>query len=219
MSYYFFMNKTQLPVPPSKMQLKINNKNKTINTINNGEVNILKTPGLTEVSFELLLPNSKYPFSSYFDGFQKAEYYLNTFKQLKTTNASFQFIVCRLSPHYEFLFDTNLTVSLENYEIIEDADNGLDVLTSIRLKQYKPHATKILNVKENADGNKVASIEKKRQTDREMSRIHKVIAGQTLLEICRKHLGDSSRLLEIAKMNNISNPNVLTPGQVIKLVK
>lgn len=213
------MNRTQLPVPPAKMQLRINNKNKTLNLINDGEVNILKTPGLTEVSFEVLLPNSQYPFSSYFEGFQKAEYFLNSFKQLKTTFAPFQFIVCRLSPHYEFLFDTNLTVALEDYEILEDANNGLDVMTSVKLKQYKPYATKVVNVKENADGSRVANVEQSRQTSREIPKIHKVIAGQTLLEICKKYLGDTSRLQEIAKLNKIINPNVLDAGQVIKFVK
>lgn len=216
MSYYFFMGKTQLPVAPGKMQLKINNKNKTLNLINDGEVNILKTPGLTEVSFEVLLPNSQYPFANYFTGFKSSEYFLNSFKQLKTTFNSFQFIVCRMSPSYEFLFDTNLKVALEDYEIIEDADNGLDVLTSIRLKQYKPYATKILNVKDNADGTKTASIEQKRESNKEVAQKYKVIAGQTLFEICKKQLGDGSKWQEIAKINNIVNPNSLDVGQVIK---
>lgn len=210
------MDKTQLPVAPGKMQLKINNKNKTLNLINDGEVNILKTPGLTEVSFEVLLPNSQYPFANYFTGFKSSEYFLNSFKQLKTTFNSFQFIVCRMSPSYEFLFDTNLKVALEDYEVIEDADNGLDVLTSIRLKQYKPYATKILNVKDNADGTKTASIEEKRESNKEVAKKYKVIAGQTLFEICKKQLGDGSKWQEIAKINNIINPNSLDVGQVIK---
>lgn len=220
MSYYFFMDKTQLPVPPAKLQLKINNKNKTLNLINDGEVNILKTPGLTEVSFEVLLPNSQYPFASYFTGFQKSDYFLSMFSKFKSTYAPFQFIVCRMGARtLDFLFDTNLKVALEDYEIIEDANNGTDVLTSVRLKQYKPYATKVLNVQTGADGAKTASVEQKRQTSREIPSIYKTIAGQTLLEICKKQLGDGSRWSEIAKLNGIINPNSLSPGQVIKFVK
>ena len=54
-----------LPVPPPKMETKINGQNKTINLINEGEVNLLKTTGLTDISFTCLLPNSQYPFASY----------------------------------------------------------------------------------------------------------------------------------------------------------
>lgn len=216
MSYYFFMGQTQLPVPPGKLQLKVNNKNKTITLINDGEVNILKTPGLTEVSFEVLLPNSRYPFATYFEGFREPDYFLNGFKQLKTSFNPFQFIVCRMSPRYEFLFDTNLKVGLEDYDIIEDAGNGLDLLVSVRLKQFKPHATKVLNVKTAEDGTKTASIEQKRETSREIPQVYKAMAGQTLFEICKKQLGDGSRWKEIANLNGIANPNILVSGQVIK---
>lgn len=65
MSYYFFLGNTMLPVPPPRMNTKINGKNKTINLINEGEVNLIKTPGLTEISFDFLLPNSRYPFANY----------------------------------------------------------------------------------------------------------------------------------------------------------
>ena len=54
MSYYFFLGNTMLPVPPPRMNTKINGKNKTINLINEGEVNLIKTPGLTEISFDFL---------------------------------------------------------------------------------------------------------------------------------------------------------------------
>lgn len=220
MSYYFFMDRTQLPVPPAKIQLKINNKNKTLNLINDGEVNMLKTPGLTEVSFEVLLPNSQYPFTNYSMGFQKANYFLNKFNQLKNSVASFQFIVCRMKMRtFDFLFDTNLTVALEDYEVIEDANNGLDVLVQVRLKQYKHYATKVLNIKEDADGTKKATADQKREARKELAKTYQVVANQTLFEICKKQLGDGSRWQEIAKLNNIINPNSIAPGQVIKFVK
>lgn len=219
MSYYFFMGETHLPVSPAKMQLKINNKNKTINLINDGEVNILKTPGLTEVSFEVLLPNFRYPFASYFSGYQRPKEFLDRFKQLKYTLIPFQFIVCRMSPRYEFLFDTNLKVSLEEYEVIEDAKNGFDVMVSIKLKQYRTYATKVVNVKENEAGTKTATIQETRETSREIPKVYQATADQTLFEICKKQLGDGSRWQEIALLNGIANPNILETGQVIKLVK
>ena len=41
------------------------------------EINIFKNPGLTELSFEILLPQVQYPFAYYPNGFQKAQYYLD----------------------------------------------------------------------------------------------------------------------------------------------
>lgn len=220
MSYYFFMGKVQLPVPPAKLQLKISNKNKTLDLINQGEINIAKIPGLTEVSFEVLLPNVKYPFASYFEGFRGADYFLEHFEKLKTSVDPFQFIVCRMTPRYEFLFSTNLTVTLEDYEITEEAGNGFDVQVPIRLKQYRPYATKILKIQTNEDGTKDATIEQQRSGGREIPKMYQSRDGsQTLFEICKTQLGDGSRWQEIAKLNNILHPNRLTPGQVIQLVK
>ena len=62
--YSFFLGSLQLPVPPESMEMVINNQNTTINLINDQEVNILRKAGLTEISFDALLPQTKYPFCS-----------------------------------------------------------------------------------------------------------------------------------------------------------
>ncbi|MGG7153511.1 hypothetical protein ACQPUR_23090, partial [Clostridium neonatale] len=96
MAYKFYMDKVLLPIPPSKMTTKISNKNKTVTLINDGEVSILKSQGLTEISFDLLLPNVEYPFADYKSGkFRNAKYFLDKFEKLKLNKTSFQFIVSR----------------------------------------------------------------------------------------------------------------------------
>ncbi len=42
--YDFYLNKMLLPIAPEKLELKIKNKNKTMNLINEGEINLIKTP-------------------------------------------------------------------------------------------------------------------------------------------------------------------------------
>ena len=49
--YEFYMDGVRLPVTPSALTIKIANQNKTINLINEGQVNVLKTPGLSKISF------------------------------------------------------------------------------------------------------------------------------------------------------------------------
>ena len=67
MAYYMYINKVLFPITPGEIELKIKNQNKTINLINEGEVNLIKSPGLTEIKInELLLPMlQQYPFANY----------------------------------------------------------------------------------------------------------------------------------------------------------
>jgi hypothetical protein len=54
MSYDFYFDKIRLPVPPSKLQVKHKGKNTTVTLINEGEINILKKEGLTDITFNVL---------------------------------------------------------------------------------------------------------------------------------------------------------------------
>lgn len=61
MAYKLYMAGTLMPITPSKVTVKINNQNKTMTLINGEEINILKAAGLSDVSFELVLPQVSYP--------------------------------------------------------------------------------------------------------------------------------------------------------------
>lgn len=213
--YSFYMDEVLLPVPPSKLTMKINNKNKTYDLINLGEINILKLPGLTDIDFDILLPAIKYPFVRE-EGFKEPHFYLDKFEQLKVNKKPFRFIISRFSPAGKFLFDTNMLVSLENYTIKEDHNNLNDILVSIKLRQYKEYSTKILKVIEDTETETVVKEETQRPA-KEPSKTHTVVKGDTLWAICKKYLGDGSKYPEIAKLNGIKNPHLIYPGQVIKL--
>lgn len=218
--YNFFLDGVQFPVAPKTLTLKINNKNETVTLIDSGEINILKRPGLTDIELEFLLPNVRYPFAVYLNGYQPASYYLNKLEQLKVNQKPFTFIVNRMKPNGRLLFDTNMLVSLEDYEIQEDADNGFDIIVPIRLKQYRPWGTKILKM-QSAPQTQVKSVKVEKQRDTSTKSIPKtytVKRGDTLWAIAKKELGDGSKYTELAKLNNIKNPNLIYPGQVLKLV-
>lgn len=147
MAYDLYLGKMLMPITPSKISMAINNQNKTINLINDGELNLLKSAGLTDVQFTLLIPQVSYPFARYGDGgFVGASMYLDYFEQLKQAKQPFQFILSRCMPTGKALFDTNMTVSLEDYTITEEAKNGFDLQVAISLKQYKHYATKTISV-------------------------------------------------------------------------
>lgn len=146
MAYSFFMGKLLLPIAPAKLQKKITNQNKTITLINEGEINLLKTPGLTEIDFEVMIPQTPYPFASYEDCFQGAAHFLDEFERMKTSREPFLFRVTRSRPDGTSLFNDSMIVSLEDYSITEDAKNGLDLTVSISLKQYRDYSKKLCTV-------------------------------------------------------------------------
>lgn len=221
------MDRVQLPVAPSTMSMKINNKNEVITLINEGEVNILKKPGLTDIDFEVEFPNANYPYAVYPNGFQPASYFLDHLEKLKLSEEPFQFIVNRMKPEGSLLFDTNMTVSLEDYTIDEDAENGFDIKTTITLKQFRPFGTKKINIKSGSSASNTGTstkpkqkvtVEKKRATTgKQTPKKYTVKAGDTLWAIAKKHLGDGAKSAQLAKLNNIKNENSIYPGQVIKL--
>lgn len=220
MAYIMYLDGVALPVTPSKLEMKIKNQNKTINLINEGEINILKDAGLTEISFEVAIPHVKYPYAIYPDGFKTADFYLDKFEQLKTSKKPFQFICSRVSPSRKLLFDTNIKVSLEDYAIKEDASFGQELKVSIKLKQYKDYGTKLVNVKRTTAQVASATVQKPRPAETAPSlKTYTVKQGDTLWAIAKKYLGDGNRYTEIYNLNKnkVSNPNLIYPGQVLTL--
>lgn len=54
--YDFYMDKVRLPVTPGKLQISIHNANETVELINEGQINLLKKAGLSDIEFECLIP-------------------------------------------------------------------------------------------------------------------------------------------------------------------
>jgi LysM repeat protein len=210
MAYDFYFGKMRLPVPPQKLQVKINGNNKTMTLINEGEINVLKMAGLTDISLTVLLPNVKYPFAHYDGGFKNASYFLDEFQRLKTNTDDkgkylpFQFIVSRVLPNGTVLFDTNIKVSLEDYKIVDDAKSGFDITVDISLKQHKPYGTKIVEVKQPTVEQSKATVNVEQQRPAEnppTKSTHTVVKGDCLWNIAQKMLGNGNRYPEIYEAN------------------
>lgn len=139
MAYNCYLFGVLMPETPGKLTLKIKGKNSTLTLLNEGEINILKSPGLTEITLPLTFPM--------LTGGHPPEYYLGLLEKAKTERQTTQFIMTRTSPAGKLLFDTNIKVSVEDYNIAENAENGLDVSVEVKLKQYRDYGTKTVTVK------------------------------------------------------------------------
>jgi len=247
MAYTFYMGSVMLPVPPAQLQLSIRNQNVTVTLIDEGEINIPKKPGLSEISFKVLIPQMQYPFARYEGKFKPAEFYLNYFKKLKVDQLPFQFIVARSLPSgtpevdlsnkekpvtikADSLFGTNIKVLLEDYKIIEDAGNGLDVDVEINLKQFRDYGTKTVKIEEPTpeQPNPTAQVNQTRSDETApKAKTHTVVKGDTLWAIAQKYLNNGNRYPEIYSMNqavidakNKGTKNTkytIYPGQILKL--
>ncbi len=217
MAYKMYVDGILMPVTPSKVQLKIKNQNKTLNLISGEEINILKNAGLTEVSFDLLLPQTAYPFANSNSG---ASYYLSLFERLKTGKQPFQWILNRQKPNGSKLFYTNMTVSLEDYQITEDAGEGFDLKVKVNLKQYRQYGTKTVKiVSKPAKKKAIVKKSSRPKTNAPKVKTYTVKNGDCLWNIAKKYLGDGSRYTEIYNLNKkkIKNPNLIYTGQVLIL--
>lgn len=268
MAYDFYMGKMLLPVPPEKLEIKINSNNKTYQMMNEGEINVLKSAGLTDIEFEALLPNVKYPFAVYREnvtyteqsgnfqesgkktglkkpvrilletgvkyGFQPASVYLEEIERLKLQKKKFQFIVSRVLPSGRILFDTNITCTVEDYKITEDAgESGTDVMVKISLKQYRNYGVKKCKVKTkntlnlekfrksktvhiDMDGDYVKMVSKSGKTPTICMKLKKAI---TLYNLAKQVYGDGSLYTVIVDANEPESKEIVQTkeGEKIKV--
>lgn len=224
MAYYFYLGNVLLPIPPAKLELKVDNKNKTYDLINHTEINVLKNPGLTNIEFEILLPNVKYPYATYTNGFQNAKYYLEVLEKLKTNRSAFQFIVVRRFPDNKAIYDTNIKVSLEDYTITDSTDEGFDNKVKIKLKQYREYSTKTVNitikqyqqpiVNRTVTTNDTKNIASASNTS---GQNYTVKRGDCLWNIAKKFYGNGNKYTTIynANKDKIKSPNLIYPNQVL----
>lgn len=217
--YSFFIDGMELPIAPQKLTVKIKGNNKTLTLINEGDINFLRAPGLTEITFDAVLPMlGQYSFAN---GYRQPDSYLNKLESLMTGKEPFRFLVSRVSPSGRLLYDTNMKVSLENYTVTEDATKGPDVTVSITLKQYISYSTKTVTVvKPKPEKKPVVQQKKKRETSSAPKvKTYTVKSGDCLWNIAKKYYGNGAQYTKIYNANKgkIKNPNLIYPGQVLTI--
>lgn len=216
--YRVYIDDILMPIAPQQISMQIKNLNKTVNLINEGEVNILKDAGLTDISMQVLLPAVEYGFARYEGGFDPPSYFLELFEDLKTSRSACNLSISRELPNGRNLFDTDIDVSLEAYTIIESASEGFDVTVDLKFKVYKHYGTKTVKVIEEK-----AQVEEQRpesanspapQENQPLT--YTVKSGDCLWKIAKQFYGDGSLYTKIynANRNQITNPNLIYPNQV-----
>lgn len=213
MSYSCYLGGVEVPTP-AKLTVKVKNKNKTLVLLNEGEVNFLRSPGLSEIVLPLTF--------SMLNGSRSPDYYLGILERLKWSKEPTRFILVRVAPDGRTLYDTNMLVSVEDYNIVEDAKEGLDVRVDVNLKQWRSYGTKTVTVKQPKETgeNQTVAVEKERDASTApKATTYTVVMGDTLWGLAQKFYGNGAQYMKIynANKDKIKNPNVIYVGQVLTI--
>lgn len=217
------------PITPGKLTIKVGSNNKVVTLISEGDINILKSPSLTEIEFEARFPMRKYPYSREYSAFQN---YFDKFKDLKENKKPFRFIVAREMMKGGRTWDTNILVALEEFEINEDADEGDDVLITFNLKQYKEYGVKQLPASSARTTTSTSNVPRSTANNPSSSSSNYTVkSGDCLYNIAKKTYNDSSYWQSIYDLNkeviektanlygkkSSSNGHWIYPGTSLKL--
>lgn len=195
MAYKFYIAGTQLPVPPGEFEIVYNNKNERMTLADGSEINIIRKPGIKDFGMgEILLPAVPYPFAEYPTNFEQKDgtvknfippiQYLELFRTLKTERLPFQLDIYRELPTGEDTYYTNETVTLEDYSARESAENGFDVVVSLKFAEYKQFGTQYVELSE--DGISYKTV---RADDKRINRVVQAQKGDTLIDIAKREFG------------------------------
>lgn len=214
---------TQLPIAPGEITYKMGSKNKVIELMNIGDVNVLKDPALKEINFDILLPDKQLPFAVYLDNiFTEPRYFLDRFEKYKIEKVPVRFILSKLDVPKERVLDVedvNMLVSLENFTIKEKGGAVGDVYVSLDLKQYKEYGTEIVSLQSVQGATKptVKATVIENRPAKPPAKTYEVKKGDSLWAIAKKQLNNGDKYKDIAQLNNIKNPSLIYPGQILRL--
>lgn len=230
--YYVFLDVIPLPVTPEKIEISVPSMNKTVTMVDQGEINIIRGKGLKEIQFEMLVPSFKYPFANYSFGSFSTSQIIARLEHLKEQGKPVYFIVTRCRKGLPAWW-TNMKVSLEDFTVTEDANNGTDVIISINLKEYKEYSTKVAVITEKSDGTVVAKFDNPRSVVGNIAPtasltkaidVGKTIksitvdAGKTLYNVMKTKLGTTDmNVFNALKYSNQSLRNVIEEVTEIKI--
>lgn len=137
--FFEFNNQVvQLPVNPEEITITSSGNNKTEEIIKLGEINLLREKKLEALVIEGFLPaNKDAPYVLTKGKFEKPQYYIDFFENIRAEKKPFRFIIS----------DTKINM----LAAIEDLEYGLkagddDIHYSLNIKEYRPFSSKVVKI-------------------------------------------------------------------------
>nr|WP_312578339.1 LysM peptidoglycan-binding domain-containing protein [Sedimentibacter sp.] len=192
----------RLPITPSTFSMTIGNKIETVNVTEIGDVNIVGTGTLAAIKLDSFFPKQNYNFKLPDTVSISENYdYINYFKNWKTNKTILRFIITQSN--------VNTEAVLESIEYSEKDSTG-DIYYSINLREYRR-----LNAPDKSNENTNSTARPVTNPPAASDGKYTVQKGDTLWVIAKKYYGNGNLYTKIVKNNNIKNPNLIYPGQIL----
>lgn len=185
-----------LPVTPSSFSIEHGINIETINIDSLGEVNIAGNGKLATINISCEFPAQLYPYAFFY---QNPYELVKTFEKWADDKKLLRFVV----------WDTpvNIAVKVQSISYAEQ-DGTNDIYATIILREHRKIFIKNQEI-QNEDRT-LSSPPVKAST-------YTIEKGDTLSAICRDFYGDASLYPKLAAVNNIKNPHLIYPGNVLNL--
>lgn len=201
----------RLPVLPESIEIEESSNNENYNLQNIGEISIINKIKLPTLTIKSIFPLFYAPYvtTSYLS---KPSEYVDTIKNWRDKNEPISLTIAGTAYPIEW------QCSIEKFVYGESAGSVGDISYTLQLKKYVNYGIEKAIIQPGSnDVTTSATFENYRPVSKEIPASYKVKKGDTLYAICKKQLGDGDKFRQIAKLNKIKNPNLIYPGQVIKL--
>jgi hypothetical protein len=189
----------QIPVTPASIEISEGGNSKTYDVAALGEINVIKSPKLSEINFESEFPGTDYPYcvTTPKDPF----YYVELINKWRATKRPIRFVFTGTA------FDINMAASIESFDWKEVAGEQGDIQYSMKLKKYVFYAAKRVVVTQ-ASGSAPAVVQQgqpARPTDKQPPKTYKLAPGDNLWTVSKKAFGTDAYVNEIQKLNGITD--------------
>ena len=190
-----------LPVTPGSYDIEHGRKAAGITMQESGDVNLPGPAVLLDTELTCLLPAQAYPFNQPGAG-TNPWVYLEQLEKWSDAGTVLRFVVSGTP--------VNAAVLLDPIRYREQDGTG-DLYCTIPLRGYRALAAETTESRRTGNGARTVEAEPER------AETYTVAAGDTLSAICRRFYGDASLYGRLAAANGIANPNLIHPGQVLRL--
>jgi len=202
--------KLRFPILPESITVKNGSLNKSVSIAGLGEIVIKQDRPALGIEFSCFFPATPFPGVQFTD--------LTPPKTIKDKIMSWK---DSDTPSHFLLTGTSLNMycTIENFPCTEQGGDIGTIYYSLVLKEYREVSARQVKVEASIKKATLPAETPTRTDNRVEQKTYTVVKGDCLWNIAAKQLGSGSRYTEIASLNSdiIKNPNLIYPGQVLKL--
>ena len=195
-------DKIRFPVVPPSIGVNRSNNIDTESVIKLGEVPIFNGTSLKTIEFTSFFPNQEYSFCDY-TGFMKPYEFSEKIQKWMYEGKPLRVIVTD-SP-------TNMQCLIQQFDTVEQ-DGTRDLYFTLNLLEYRPiEVPNLSNSSSSSNSNNTQNTSRPNEVStnsNNQQKTHKVVKGDTLYDIAKKHYGNGNLYPKIKEANKTKYPSL-----------